>query len=135
MANLLDLRFADDVLIFGGSSSEVSKLLDGLVAEFLAVGLTLNSGKTVVLTSEAQAPKAWVGIPAPSDLGFDSRGHYRSEHGERHCRCILESPPCPRPSIEIRAADAPSQSEIEYAWDVARVELVQQVGTCAHRQL
>ena len=57
---MLDLRLADDILIFGKSSLEIGRALDQLVSAFAAVGLVLNASKTVVLTTEAQPPKSLV---------------------------------------------------------------------------
>ena len=56
-AHLLDLRYADDVLVFAKSYDELSALTDALATELAAVGLILNASKTVVLTTEAQAPE------------------------------------------------------------------------------
>ena len=55
MALLLDLRFADDILLFARTAAEAMALLDDLVHK-LDIGLRLNTGKTVVLTSEVQPP-------------------------------------------------------------------------------
>ena len=53
---LLDLRFADDILIFARSSHEIMTLLDKLV-EFLGdAGLNPNAEKTVLITTQAQPP-------------------------------------------------------------------------------
>lgn len=38
MPNLIDLRFADDILLFASSSVEAATLLDTLVEELAAVG-------------------------------------------------------------------------------------------------
>lgn len=51
---LLDLRFADDILLFAKSSSELASLLDSLILSFSRVGLQLKALKTIVLTTEAQ---------------------------------------------------------------------------------
>ena len=56
MPQLIDPRFADDILLFARSAMEVRKLLDSLVAELSEVGLLLNAYKTVVLTSQSQPP-------------------------------------------------------------------------------
>ena len=56
MPHLIDLRFADDILLFARSALEVGKLLDSLVAELSEVGLLLNANKTAVLTSQSQPP-------------------------------------------------------------------------------
>ena len=55
-ANLVDLRLADDLLLFSASKGGVFYVLDALVAELAAVGLILNPGKTKILTNEAQVP-------------------------------------------------------------------------------
>ena len=52
--HLIDLRFANDILLFGRSGMEVRKLLDSLVAELSEVGLLLNAHKIVILLSQSQ---------------------------------------------------------------------------------
>ena len=54
--SLLDLRFADDILIFGTNYHVIGVLLDKLVENLAAVGLQLNTQKTKVLTTQAQPP-------------------------------------------------------------------------------
>ena len=56
MASLLDPRFADDILLFARTAAEAMALLDDLVHKLQNIGLQLNTGKTVVLTSEVQPP-------------------------------------------------------------------------------
>ena len=54
---LLDLRFADDILLFATSSDEAARMLDALVACLKEVGLELNASKTKILTTQAQPGK------------------------------------------------------------------------------
>ena len=54
---LLDLRFADDILLFAGSAEQLGYMLDKLVTLLGKVGLKLNAAKTKVLTTQAQPPK------------------------------------------------------------------------------
>ena len=54
---LLDLRFADDILVFCTTLDKACLLLDELVASLAEVGLTLNVKKTKILTTQAQPPK------------------------------------------------------------------------------
>ena len=54
MPNLIDLRYADDILLFATSAAEAVDVLDKLVFELANVGLILNESKLVVLTTEAQ---------------------------------------------------------------------------------
>ena len=54
--NLLDLRFADDILFFAQSRVETGNPLDALVKQLDRVGLLLNPEKTMVITNEAQPP-------------------------------------------------------------------------------
>ena len=54
---LLDLRFADDILLFAGSAEQLGYMLDKLVTSLGKVGLKLNAAKTKVLTTQAQPPK------------------------------------------------------------------------------
>ena len=53
---LLDLRFADDILVFATSSQQAAYLLDELVVALADVGLILNQDKTKLLTTQAQPP-------------------------------------------------------------------------------
>ena len=53
---LLDLRFADDILLFAKSYAETVSLLHDLVSVLSQVGLILNVNNTVVLTNEARPP-------------------------------------------------------------------------------
>ena len=53
---LLDLRFADDILIFSDSAERVASLLDALITTLDKTGLKLNASKTVILTTETQPP-------------------------------------------------------------------------------
>ncbi|MCV6574647.1 MAG: reverse transcriptase family protein, partial [Cohaesibacter sp.] len=54
---LLDLRFADDILLFCTTLDKACLLLDELVASLAQVGLTLNLKKTKILTTQAQPPQ------------------------------------------------------------------------------
>ena len=54
---LLDLRFADDILVFATSSQQAAYLFDELVVASADVGLILNANKTKLLTTQAQPPK------------------------------------------------------------------------------
>ena len=55
--DLLDFRFADDILIFGTSYHVIGVLFDKFVENLAAVGLQLNVDKTKILTSQAQPPQ------------------------------------------------------------------------------
>jgi len=55
MRALLDLRFADDILLFAKTFEETTFLLDELVTCLAEVGLQLNVRKTKVLTTQLQA--------------------------------------------------------------------------------
>ena len=63
--HLLDLRFADDILVFATSSQQAAYLLDELVVPLADVGLILNQDKTKLLTTQAQPPKT---ITTPGGL-------------------------------------------------------------------
>ena len=54
---LLDLRFADDILLFATYSDEAARMLDAFVACLKEVGLELNASKTKILTTQAQPGK------------------------------------------------------------------------------
>ena len=56
MSFLLDLPFADDILLFARTAAEAMALLDDLVHKLQNIGLQLNTGKPVVLTSKVQPP-------------------------------------------------------------------------------
>ena len=56
----MDLRFADDILLFANSGPEVAQILDKFVKAVGKVGLRLNVDKTVILTNEAQPPNTLV---------------------------------------------------------------------------
>ena len=56
MHTLLDLRFADDILLFEKTFEETKFLLDELVTCLAEVGLHLNVGKTEILTTQSQSP-------------------------------------------------------------------------------
>ena len=45
---LLDLRFADDILLFATPSVEAARMVDALVTCLKEVGLALNASKTTV---------------------------------------------------------------------------------------
>ena len=49
---LLDLRFADDILVFATSSQQAAYLLDELVVALADVGLILNQDKTKLITTQ-----------------------------------------------------------------------------------
>ena len=53
----MDLRFADDILLFAGSAEQLGYMLDTLVTSLEKVGLKLNAAKTKALTTQAQPPK------------------------------------------------------------------------------
>ena len=56
MKLLLDLRFADDFLLFANTAADAAFQLDEICAALGTVRLILNSAKIKVLTSESQAP-------------------------------------------------------------------------------
>ena len=53
---LFDLRFANDILIFATSFTQVHNVLNALITALARVGLQLNAEKAVILTTEAQPP-------------------------------------------------------------------------------
>ena len=58
--NLVDLRFADDILLFANSGPETAQILDKFVKAVGKVGLRLNVDETAILTNEAQPPNTLV---------------------------------------------------------------------------
>ena len=49
---LMDLRFADGILLFATSYAETVLLFHGLVIALSQVGFILNANKTVILTTD-----------------------------------------------------------------------------------
>ena len=80
---LLDLRFADDILLFAKSYAEAVSLLHDLVTALSQVGLILNATKTVVLTNEAQPPQH---LQLPSGERIAILEH---NSGQKWLGCIL----------------------------------------------
>ena len=80
---LLDLRFADDILLFAKSYAEAVSLLHDLATVLSQVGLTLNASKTVVLTNEAQPPQH---LQLPSGERIVILEH---DSGQKWLGCIL----------------------------------------------
>ena len=80
---LLDLRFADDILLFAKSYAEAVSLLHDLVTALSQVGLILNATKTVVLTNEAQPPQH---LQLPSGERIAILEH---NSGQKWLSCIL----------------------------------------------
>ena len=80
---LLDLRFADDILVFEKSYAEAVSLLHDLATVLSHVGLTPNASKTVVLTNEAQPPQH---LQLPSGERIDILEH---DPGQKWLGCIL----------------------------------------------
>ena len=54
---LLDLRFADDILLFATPSVEAARMVDALVTCLKEVGLAVNASKPTNLTTQAQRGK------------------------------------------------------------------------------
>ena len=54
---LLDLKLADDILVFAISSQQAAYMLDELVVALADVGLILNQDKTKLLTTQAPPPR------------------------------------------------------------------------------
>ena len=76
LPKLLDLRFADDILLFAGTAHETVFLLESLLQEFAAVGLLLNGEKTVASTNEAQPPShLWTRTGIKLHVKNGSGGH------------------------------------------------------------
>ena len=56
MAPLLDLRFADDLLLLTASKEKIIFMLGEVIGALQDVGLVLNAFKSFVLTTEVQPP-------------------------------------------------------------------------------
>ena len=102
MPHLLDLRFADDILIFANTKGEVQNLLDSLVRHLATAGLVLNTSKTLALTTEAQPPSfiqvgdshmikvlgyseshKWLGCMLSASPGLDSDVEYHLQQAAK----------------------------------------------------
>ena len=102
MPRLLDLRFADDILIFANTKEEVQNLLDSEVRHLATAGLVLNTSKTVALTREAQPPSLiqvgdshmikvlgyseshkWLGCMLSASPGLDSDVEYHLQQAAK----------------------------------------------------
>ena len=46
------MRYADDLLLYAGSWQELWEMMESLVTELASVGLSLNTGKTKMFTTE-----------------------------------------------------------------------------------
>ena len=68
MSHLLDLSFADDILLFWESAQAVGSMLDALVTCLEQVELKLNASKTKVLTTQAQPPST---LTTPAGLELE----------------------------------------------------------------
>lgn len=65
------MRFADDILLFAWTHSEVAELIDIWVFFLGDVGFKLNVDKTAALTSESQPPLT---LDTPTELSFKVSG-------------------------------------------------------------
>ena len=76
LPKLLDLRFADDILLFARTAHETIFLLESLLQEFAEVGPLLNGETTVVLTNEVQPPShLWTRTGIKLHVKNGSSGH------------------------------------------------------------
>ena len=50
---LLNVRYADDLMLYARSDTDLASMVECLVEELAAVGLTLNTSKTKILTTES----------------------------------------------------------------------------------
>ena len=60
LPNLMELRFADDILLFANSGPEAAQLLGKLIVAVGRDGLILNAEKSIVLTNQPQPPPTLV---------------------------------------------------------------------------
>ena len=80
---LLDLRFADDILLFAKSYVQIVSLLHDLVTVLPQVGLTRNANRMVVPTNVAQPPQH-LQFPFGEKIGILERNC-----GQEWLGCIL----------------------------------------------
>ena len=102
---LLDLRFADDLLLFAKSARDAAVLLDELVRCCSHVGLCLRATKTKVLTTEAQPPSRLltlsghvVEILSPDD------SHHVADRAQHPLMWIFICGPHPKNSLQTRTS-------------------------------
>ena len=88
MAPLLDLRFADDLLLFAVSKEEFNFMLDELIGALQEVGLVFNASNFFVLTTEAQPPNGAEVSVAPLDCSHKWLGCFlTTKHVQGHGSC------------------------------------------------
>ena len=95
LPTLVDLRYADDILLFAPTRAALSTLIDSLVTELAEVGLILNASKTKVLTTEAQAAER---IHTPNGHTFQVVGQSDSH---KWLGCMLATNSLIRHSLDL----------------------------------
>ena len=70
---LLNLKFADDILVFATSSQQAASLLDEFVVALVDVGSNWNEDKTKFLTTQAHPPKT-ITTPGGVSVAVVDRG-------------------------------------------------------------
>ena len=83
LGNLVDLRFADDILLFANSKPEVAQIFDIFVKGVGQAGLRWNVDKTVMLTNQVQPQNTLV-----TRDGLILKVVDRN-HGQKWLGCIL----------------------------------------------
>ena len=85
MSHLLDLRFADDISLFGESAQAVGSMLDALVTCLEQVGLELNASNTKVLTTQAHPPST---LTTPAGFKLEVLEHTKTH---KWLGCLLST--------------------------------------------
>ena len=96
MKALLDLRFADDLLVFATSRDDTIRLLEELVTSLGQVGLKLNTSKTKILTTQAQPGSSLETSGGVTVEVLDSRCAHK------WLGCMLQAAPGGNPSADLQ---------------------------------
>ena len=83
--NVLDVRFADDLLLFARTKFQTICMLEILMEELACVGLCLNAVTTLVLTNEAPPPKSFT-LTNHEEISVKG-----NDVGHKSFRCILSA--------------------------------------------
>ena len=93
---LTNVRFADDIMLYAKSCSELMQMLESLILELGAIGLQLNSRKTKILTTASLASPTFLEIAGSFvEVLWGDRSH--SYLGKLLCGDLSK-----RSSVELR---------------------------------
>ena len=93
---LTNVRFADDIMLYAKSCSELMQMLESLILELGAIGLQLNSRKTKILTTASLANPTFLEVAGSFvEVLWGDRSH--SYLGKLLCGDLSK-----RSSVELR---------------------------------